>query len=243
MKKLLLSIVTISVLAFYGNSQITMNIAGQSTDISGGVHIVNLDQNTPELVNTGAIVINVVVHNNTGSSKSWNVTRKKLSVPSTWEDMVCLSNCYNYEPNDIFCTPSNELMTIANSSTGTVQLHYTPDNSYSGSVVYRYYVGDCSTFEDSVDIQLNFALGLKSVKQSSTFSVSPNPANDIVNITNIGNDINSVKIIDVLGNIVYNETITNSKKVDVSDFKNGIYFVSIETSDSKISNRKLIIRH
>ena len=56
-------------------------------------------------------------------------------------------------------------------------------------------------------------------------------------------DNSNVKIVDVLGNVVYTETISATKKIDLSDFKNGIYFITIETSDSKISNRKLIIRH
>ena len=53
----------------------------------------------------------------------------------------------------------------------------------------------------------------------------------------------SIKIIDVLGNNVYSETLSGNKKIDVSDFKNGIYFVTLESSDTRISNRKLIIRH
>jgi len=54
----------------------------------------------------------------------------------------------------------------------------------------------------------------------------------------------NIKVVDVLGNTVYNETITNgSKNVDVSSFKNGVYFVIVEVPGIKPMNRKLIIRH
>ena len=51
-------------------------------------------------------------------------------------------------------------------------------------------------------------------------------------------------IVDALGNVVYNEQIANgTKSIDVSNFKNGVYFVIIDPSDAKPVNRKLIIRH
>ena len=59
-----------------------------------------------------------------------------------------------------------------------------------------------------------------------------------------GIDNSSVKIVDVLGNVVYNESINNgTKNIDVSNFKNGVYFVLVEASGIKSFNRKLIIRH
>jgi hypothetical protein len=49
---------------------------------------------------------------------------------------------------------------------------------------------------------------------------------------------------DVLGNIIYRDIITNgSKLIDVSDFKNGVYFVVIDPVGMKPTNRKLIIKH
>ena len=80
-------------------------------------------------------------------------------------------------------------------------------------------------------------------KNNISFSVIPNPASDFVLITTNGLDNASIKIIDILGNNLYSENITSTKKVDISDFKNGIYFISIESSDSKIANRRLIVKH
>ena len=80
-------------------------------------------------------------------------------------------------------------------------------------------------------------------KNTISFSVIPNPASDFIYITLNGAENSSIKIIDILGNNLYFETISTSKKIDISDFKNGIYFISIESSDSKIASRRLIVKH
>jgi hypothetical protein len=54
----------------------------------------------------------------------------------------------------------------------------------------------------------------------------------------------TIRIVDVLGNEVYNEYITSANKlVNVAEFKTGVYFVLIEPSGSKVINRKLIVKH
>jgi hypothetical protein len=82
-----------------------------------------------------------------------------------------------------------------------------------------------------------------SVKNAISFTAVPNPASDYVLISTNGIDNATIKIIDILGNSVYSENISTTKKIDVSDYKNGIYFISIESSDSKIVNRRLIVKH
>jgi hypothetical protein len=52
-----------------------------------------------------------------------------------------------------------------------------------------------------------------------------------------------MRIVDVLGNVVSKETITGTKKIDLSNFRNGVYFITIETSNGKTINRKLIVKH
>ena len=50
--------------------------------------------------------------------------------------------------------------------------------------------------------------------------------------------------VDVLGNVVLNETSFNqTKKIDVSNFRNGIYFVKVESEGSKAITRKVVVRH
>ena len=122
----------------------------------------------------------------------------------------------------------------------------TIDMNTATSAQYRYYVVDAAsgTYLDSIDLNINFALAVNPIKQNPTISLSPNPATDNVTFQLWNAETGSVRIVDALGNVVYNEIISNgTKSIDVSNFKNGVYFVIIDPSDAKPVNRKLIIRH
>ncbi len=244
MKKIVLTTAIFSFFTLLGNSQIEINVEGQTTDISGTALDINIDPSSGSIPSLGEYVVDLEIHNNTGVNKSWRVTRKKLSVPDQWVDKVCFLTCFSPSPLDVYCTPSNTPLVVNNGSSAVFYLHFTPEEAVAATATYRYYVsGDCATFEDSVDIRFNYTLGLKTTKLNPTFDIAPNPANDCTVISSNGVEISNVKIVDVLGNVVYTEEISESKKIDLSDFKNGIYFITIETADAKISNRKLIIRH
>ena len=244
MKKILLTTTIFALCTFLGNTQITINVQGQSADISGTVHDINIDPSSGTIPTTGEYLLDLEIHNNTGLDKSWRVTRKEVSVPAAWSDMICFSSCFPPSNLEVYCTPPSVPLVVNNGASAVVILHFSPEQAVAATATYRYYVSnDCSTFEDSVDIRFNFTLGLKTTKLNPTFNIAPNPANDYTVISSNGVENSNVKIVDVLGNVVYTETISSTKKIDLSDFKNGIYFITIETSDEKISNRKLIIRH
>jgi len=231
-------------LTFISKAQLTINVAGTSTDIAGSFYSVNIDPTSPSIINSGELAIDLELHNVSGSSKSWRITRKKIMVPSDWNDKLCIpGNCYETN-SDTWTTPAGNPVVLQNGALALIKIDFTPNQLTNASTIYKYYIGDGTTYEDSVEIRVNFStLALKTVKPGITFSMSPNPANEFVSISTNSNENTTVKIIDVLGSTVYNETLSSNKKVDVSDLKNGIYFVTIESSDSKITNRKLIVRH
>jgi hypothetical protein len=49
--------------------------------------------------------------------------------------------------------------------------------------------------------------------------------------------------VDLVGNIILEKEINSIADINVSEYKNGIYFVTIETEGLKLSNRKLVIKH
>ena len=82
-----------------------------------------------------------------------------------------------------------------------------------------------------------------SVNQFDTtkFSIYPNPTNTgFVNISSATSDVISVKVYDMLGKQVKNETLTNST-LNVSNLKSGIYLVKI-TQNEASSTKKLVIK-
>ena len=249
MKKIVLTSAIFSFFSLVGNSQIEIKVEGQTTDISGTTLDINIDPSSGSIPTNGEFLLDLEIHNNTGMNKLWRVTRKEVSVPSAWVDMICFSGGSCFPPSNLatYCTPGtpvNYLLDINDGESKILILHYTPEEAIAATATYRYYVSDdCTTFEDSVDIRFNYTLGLKTTQLNPTLNIAPNPANDYTIISSNGVDISNIKIVDILGNVVDTETISSTKKIDLSDFKNGIYFITIETSDEKISNRKLIIRH
>ena len=243
MKKTLLSIIATAGISIFGNSQIEITLAGQSTDISGTVYQLNAYPTYPSIVQVGEIVLDFDITNNTGSSNVWKITRKKLDVPTNWVDKLCIDVCFPVSTHDVFCSPTGHELVLNNGEQGTFQLHYIPDFATAGTGLYRYYIGDCQTFEDSFDIQINYVLGMDELKDENTFLISPNPAQDFVQL-NLNNDVaQMVQITDLRGNSIYKEAIIGSTSIDVTTLVDGVYFVTIQTSDSKSSSKKLVIRH
>ena len=101
------------------------------------------------------------------------------------------------------------------------------------------------TFTDDA----NFT-GISAILANSEFSIKPdvtiypNPSTGIFNM-DLKNDVNNIKVINILGKIVYNEKVTKdtagtSKKIDLSNLNNGLYIVSV-TNENGISNYKVIL--
>ena len=242
MKKILLSIV--SVVALVGSTyaqNLTITLDGSATDISGTA--VNHEI-------AGAVsdehIVDFIVHNQTGSDQSWIVTRRHVNNPTGWEEYLCwglngaIGNCYLHDPNAMWSSGSENVLA---DSSGRISTYVTC--STAGIATYRYYVStDGQTFIDSVDLIVTNVLSLEE-KPSLSVNVAPNPASDYISIKATGANNASVTIVDVLGNVVLKETVvgSNGKKINVTKFRNGIYFVMVEAEGAKAVTRKVIVRH
>ena len=82
------------------------------------------------------------------------------------------------------------------------------------------------------------------MKQTPVLTLTPNPADNYVTVS-LGTTGNAtMKVVDVLGNVVMTDVITDgTEMINLSDFKNGIYFIQVESSETKLMTRKLIVRH
>jgi hypothetical protein len=227
---------------------ISIEIPGTNTDISGQTHEVALTTTDPVEVSFDLI-------NNTGSTHQWRITRDKISVPTTWSDFLCWGHCtdqfggtcYAANVSDPWTTPANPsvLFDINNSECGKLKVTVNPyDWNTNGQAHYRYYLSDDGTnFSDSVDLVLSYTAALKPVKEEISVNIGPNPAADYVQITMNGVEVANIKIMDALGTTISKETLISSKKINVSELRNGVYFVVIEIPGTKTITRKVIIRH
>lgn len=233
---------------------------GTGADISGGTLEVNLYATSPDITtidaNTVLYETSFDVTNNTGSDQQWRITRRAMIVPVTWPmDQLCWPPlCFNTN-GEYYTTPNsggnpapiilNGTDQTSNSELAQLKPRITIDVNNASYAHYRYYITDVSgvNYLDSVDLTINFTLGVNSPKLTPALSLSPNPANDQLNLT-LSNTSGSVKIVDVLGNLVYMSQVSEgSNPINTSNFRNGVYFVTVEGIEGKSLTRKLIVKH
>jgi len=241
MKKTLLSIGIICLTVLTGFTQnMSITDIGGSTDISGTTHFATAPNST-------MIIVDFDVYNDNSNPGDYIITRKILSQPTGWTNEVCWGSagagtCFPDSPLTVWSTPN--AVTIAPGDYGSLTVHILPNNAFDNYARYRYYCGTTANpTQDSIDVVVNQTLSVKEVKKDISLSVSPNPASENVNIKVSNFEKGNYKIVDVLGNVVASESFNGSKSVDVSEFRNGVYFIVINGDGVKSINRKLVVKH
>jgi len=202
------------------------------------------------------VVLDIGITNKSGSDKNLDITRLKIVDMPAWSggtppEQICWAPTPDPNFDGVCLIPNSNPWTTPNDFTvpnnGLTYLKFDIHTNSAGSIHYRFYVMDGSTKVDSVDVMVTTTLGIKDTKKNEEISMSiyPNPASSVLNISAQGLDGNyDVRMTDVLGKVVYNETVVgSSKKVDVSDFKNGVYLVTITEKGTAIQTRRIVVKH
>ena len=249
MNKIILSFVFLSFL-FYSVAQtpngISIVLNGTTSDLSGSVYQITAPG--PDLFD-----INLNFINNSNQTQQWIVTRKRINVPSGWSDQLCWGHssnslaggCYGASNQNPWNSPVGDIFDVAFGEYGKLKCEINPDDLSNGTALYRYYVSsDGINFQDSVDVQVDyFVVSVKPIKEDINVSIVPNPATDYIQISMTGIEMASLKMVDVFGTTILKENIGSSKKLNVSDFNSGIYFLVFDVPGRKSFTRKVIIRN
>lgn len=253
-------------------SLIALTVLTAVHSFAQGVDIQDYNNGNPSGANLNGTVINLTVTegefsvvnlgitNNLGMDKPMNIGLSKIVSNAAWSagdqgggilpEQLCWGavpdvefNAVCLEPNtNPWATPNNPNIT----DNGFGYLKFDITAMTQGSIHYRFYVLDGSTKVDSVDLMISTALAVKPVKNEEiTLSVYPNPVSNTLSIATqgMGDDFN-VKITDVLGKVVYNDSSNSAtKKVDVSEFKNGVYMVAITEKGVGTQTRRIVVKH
>jgi len=86
-------------------------------------------------------------------------------------------------------------------------------------------------------------LGIDDIESIKRVKVFPNPATDVLTITNTFNSVDSAELYNVLGKRVYIKTaITNTDlKMNVQKLQRGIYILKLKNKNGDTASRKVII--
>ncbi len=82
-------------------------------------------------------------------------------------------------------------------------------------------------------------IGINEASVGIGYAIFPNPNNGVFTIINSStvNAARKVKVLNVLGNIVYTCNLNGTNKVDISQYESGIYFIVIETDNKPFITR------
>lgn len=260
MKKLLLLFV--GLVALTANGQIEIRKGTEPADVSGTEITYNIDLNEVPAGEEWAFAegLKMYVRNIGETNRKTVIVRELLEVPAGWKDNVCwASQCYTTESSVIvYTTPATNMVLLSGQLQDSILyggLHYKAEikpQFYPGlgnpgeSALYKYSVKDVETSEilGFVNVRVNYInnVSVNTVK-TIDFSVVPNPATDVISINAEGVVGATLRVVDMLGNVIYVSDFNNSKKVNVSEFKNGVYFLTVQSGNSKGFTKKLVVRH
>ena len=109
-----------------------------------------------------------------------------------------------------------------------------PANTLASNIIFDNYISRASATNTLLENN-NF------VSNTTDFSVYPNPANDVVNISNSTSAIiSNVEMTDLNGRVVKNVTLNATEgQINISDLSTGVYMMNV-TSDQGSSIKKVV---
>ena len=249
MKSLFLILtLSVSVISFAQNG-IVIHVDGQTTDLSGATYNVVAPSNA-------SFDIPLDVENHTGAPRQWRITRLRIDAPAGWTDALCWGHatdpfggtCYSSAQMNTnpWTTPGSQavLFTLNDGEYGKLKASVDPADGVYGTAHYRYYVSaNGVNYSDSIDVVVDYLASVKPIKEDAAVTIYPNPSSESISIQLAGMDQSNLKMMDAVGNVIMKETIHGSKKLNVSDLSNGVYFLVFETANGKSITKKLVVRH
>jgi hypothetical protein len=195
--------------------------------------------------------------NETSDSVFWIVSRRRISVDTSWNDFLCWGHesdpfggqCIDGEDMDssIWEGPCLEsyIVGLAAGEYGKVSSHIFPNLNQSGCGTYRYYVGDCNDpFSDSVDVSVCFSVGIDELDGSElSVKIAPNPANGIFQISTESSEIMNYRVVNAIGQTVNSGVFTKIHTVEASQFEGGLYFVTVTDESGRTKTNRIVVNH
>jgi Secretion system C-terminal sorting domain len=87
------------------------------------------------------------------------------------------------------------------------------------------------------NINISSATGINDVKNLNNLAIFPNPASTIINVNFETADVANIILTDVMGKVVYNKTATANNQINVANFANGVYSLSVITKEGTYTSK------
>ncbi|MEO8151249.1 MAG: T9SS type A sorting domain-containing protein [Bacteroidia bacterium] len=207
------------------------------TAFYGGIPLTtsgNIDASIIKIVPPTPLPVQLITFTATPDSKNEKVNCKWTTASETNNNFFTLEKSAD----------GKTFQTLAQiSATNTSSYHnynFIDENPFNGISYYRLSQTD---FNGSPQMLKTVSVNLKN---KNNFSVECYPSFGNGELTlNSNKTISEIKVFDVTGNMIRDiSNITSNSFLNLTDLKNGIYFIeSLSESENEISNKKIIINH
>ena len=154
--------------------------------------------------------------------------------PDGWPTMIMCYQCI-FNPGALNNSPAQVVHFFQTYLGGTFRYHFTQYGCWTGT----YNVsegGNCCLVQGGT-------VSVNDVDNSDELFISPNPTTGAIGIRNYELGIRNVLIYDVMGQLVFQSNIQNSKsEINISSFDNGIYFVRLMDGDGNMVYSEKVIK-
>jgi len=83
-------------------------------------------------------------------------------------------------------------------------------------------------------------INIQEIENNTSVIISPNPAKDFINVKSNNNKKLKAKIYSINGALIKEHSFNNSIKIDITNLKNSIYFITISDNNTVYSRKKII---
>ena len=181
-------------------------------------------------------IVSFYMQKDTLSLYTWDVypnySTNVISATWYWGDGSSTSGLY---PNHTFSSPGiyNICLTVFNACGDS-------SNFCQNDSIYRL-ANSTDNNMIQVNVMNNNATGITTFnKQSSTYKIYPNPAQNNFTIETTLSEKQNVQVYDVNGKLVLSQTIVGTTNIDAGNFNTDVYNISI-ISKGSIVNRRLVV--
>ncbi len=234
MKKITLLLFAVAVIFTSSFAQITI-ADGEGNPLEDG--------QTYELPNHSEPELPFIITNNSGSDI--NYILEVISATPEGADcpfQICGGGTCNDLTADWITYPwsvgiATSIAAGVSTTVGETHITYVYNEGVAASIeVHVYEEGNTS---NSVTFTYGYVVDINSV--TSGFYVYPNPATDVLYITNTNNNSSYVLINNIIGQTVKRIELTNeTTKANIADLENGIYIYTLYEDSKAVITRKLI---
>jgi hypothetical protein len=176
---------------------------------------------------------------NTGKFKAndYNWNKKLDSIDSRW----LVTACFNGDCKNDLLQSGTFLKDFGLNDTTCFIAFHVESYKYTGTSKIIYQVFNKNNPLDSATLYFNISYSKPSGMNDlieNNLSIYPNPVTNKINIqSNLNIQNATLKIINSLGEIVTNKVINSENEFDVSNLKNGVYFLSILSNTHSVSHK------